>query len=45
MKEMHEELNLRDGEEGDVMRIEEDEDEVGNERFEVMGDWDVGIKN
>ncbi len=44
LKEIDKEVNLRDGEDGDVVRIEEDEEEVGNERFEVMGGWDVGMK-
>ncbi|MED1230957.1 replication protein, partial [Bacillus paralicheniformis] len=39
------ELNLTDAEDGDLVRIEEDEDEVANETFEVMAHWHVGIKN
>ncbi|MBU5206602.1 protein rep [Bacillus safensis] len=45
LKEIHQELNLMDAEEGDLVRIEEDDDEVANETFEVMARWHVGIKN
>lgn len=45
LKEIHKELNLTDAEDGDLIRIEEDEDEVANETFEVMAHWHVGIKN
>ncbi|PRS36340.1 protein rep [Bacillus sp. NMCC46] len=45
LKEIHKELNLTDAEDGDLIRIEEDEDEVANDTFEVMAHWHVGIKN
>lgn len=45
LKEIHQELNLTDAEDGDLIRIEEDDDEVANETFEVMAHWHVGIKN
>ncbi|WP_144487749.1 protein rep [Bacillus pumilus] len=45
LKEIHQEFNLTDAEDGDLIRIEEDEDEVANETFEVMAHWHVGIKN
>ncbi|WP_275552653.1 protein rep [Salmonella enterica] len=45
LKEIHQELNLTDAEDGDLIRIEEDEDEVANETFEIMAHWHVGIKN
>ncbi|MDQ0818774.1 plasmid rolling circle replication initiator protein Rep [Bacillus pumilus] len=45
LKEIHKELNLTDAEDGDLVRIEEDYDEVANETFEVMAHWHVGIKN
>ena len=45
LKEIHKELNLTDAEDGDLVRIEEDDDEVANETFEVMARWHVGIKN
>ncbi|MDR7251017.1 protein rep [Bacillus pumilus] len=45
LKEIHQELNLTDAEDGDLVRIDEDEDEVANETFEVMAHWHVGIKN
>ncbi|WP_226570197.1 protein rep [Bacillus stratosphericus] len=45
LKEIHKEFNLTDAEDGDLVRIDEDEDEVANETFEVMAHWHVGIKN
>ncbi|WP_224931108.1 protein rep [Bacillus safensis] len=45
LKDIHKELNLTDVEDGDLIRIEEDDDEVANETFEVMAHWHVGIKN
>ncbi|MBR0608089.1 protein rep (plasmid) [Bacillus safensis] len=45
LKEIHKELNLTDAEDGDLVKIEEDDDEVSNETFEVMAHWHVGIKN
>jgi len=45
LKDIHKELNLTDAEDGDLIRIEEDDDEVANETFEVMAHWHVGIKN
>lgn len=45
LKEIHKELNLSDAEDGDLVRIEEDDDEVANETFEVMARWHVGIKD
>lgn len=45
LKDIHKELNLTDAEDGDLIKIEEDNDEVANETFEVMAHWHVGIKN
>ncbi|MDA1478428.1 protein rep [Bacillus changyiensis] len=45
LKEIHKELNLDDAEDGDLVKIEEDNDEVANEAFEVMAYWHPGIKN
>ncbi|MFJ5966179.1 protein rep [Bacillus sp. NPDC093026] len=45
LKEIHQELNLTDAEDGDLIRIEEDDDEIANDAFEVMAHWHVGIKN
>ncbi|PCK18815.1 protein rep [Bacillus pumilus] len=45
LKDIHKKLNLTDAEDGDLVRIEEDDDEVANETFEVMARWHVGIKN
>ncbi|PRR95130.1 protein rep, partial [Bacillus sp. NMCN6] len=39
LKDIHKELNLTDAEDGDLVRIEEDDDEVANETFEVMARW------
>ncbi|MED1199585.1 protein rep [Bacillus paralicheniformis] len=45
LKEIHKELNLGDSEDGDLVKIEEEDDEVANEAFEVMAYWHPGIKN
>lgn len=45
LKEIHRELNLTDAEDGDLVKIEEDDDEVANETFEVMAHWHIGINN
>lgn len=45
LKEIHKELNLGDAEDGDLVRIDEENDEVANEAFEVMAYWHPGIKN
>ncbi|TFW45525.1 replication protein [Bacillus sp. 005/A4HT-01/001] len=45
LKEIHQELKLTDAEEGDLIRIDEEEDEISNDAFEVMAYWHVGIKN
>lgn len=45
LKDIHKELNLTDAEEGDLVRIDEEDDEIANDTFEVMARWHVGIKN
>ncbi|MEC0722745.1 protein rep, partial [Bacillus haynesii] len=45
LKEIHKELNLSDAEDGDLVKIEEEDDEVANAEFEVMAYWHPGIKN
>ncbi|MEC3813984.1 protein rep [Bacillus altitudinis] len=45
LKEIHKGLNLTDAEDGDLVRIEEDDDDVANETFEVMAHWHIGINN
>ncbi|MFG5208185.1 protein rep [Bacillus licheniformis] len=45
LKDIHKELNLGDAEEGDLVKIDEENDEVANEVFEVMAYWHPGIKN
>lgn len=43
LKEIHQELNLDDGEDGDLVRVSE-EDEVANGIFEVTARWHIGLK-
>jgi plasmid rolling circle replication initiator protein Rep len=43
LKEVHQELNLDDGEDGDLVRVSE-EDEMANGIFEVTARWHIGIK-
>lgn len=45
LKDIHKELNLTDAEDGDLVRIEEEDDDVANETFEVMAHWHIGINN
>lgn len=45
LKEIHQELNLSDAEDGDLIKINEEDDEIANDAFEVMAHWHVGIKN
>ncbi|MCM3046917.1 protein rep [Bacillus altitudinis] len=45
LKDIHKELNLTDAEDGDLIRIDEEDDEIANDTFEVMARWHVGIKN
>lgn len=44
LKEIHKELNLGDGENGDLVNISE-EDEIANGTFDVIAKWHVGLKN
>ena len=45
LKQIHKELNLGDAEEGDLVHVDEDSDEVANGAIEVMAYWHVGLKN
>jgi plasmid rolling circle replication initiator protein Rep len=45
LKEIHKEMNLGDAEDSDLVKIEEENDEVANAAFEVMAYWHPGIKN
>lgn len=46
LKEIHKELNLDDAEDGDLIRVgEENADEIANGAVEVMAYWHVGLKN
>jgi plasmid rolling circle replication initiator protein Rep len=44
LKEIHKELNLGDAENGDLVKISED-DEVANGAFDVIARWHVGLRN
>nr|WP_013364061.1 protein rep [Bacillus sp. JAMB750]BAJ22985.1 Rep protein [Bacillus sp. JAMB750] len=44
LKEIHKELNLGDAEDGDLIKISED-DEVANGTFDVIARWHIGLKN
>lgn len=45
LKDIHKELNLDDPEDGDMIHVDQENDEVANGAFEVMAYWNIGIKN
>lgn len=45
LKEIHKELNLGDAEDGDLVHVDDDSDEVASGAIEVMVYWHVGLKN
>lgn len=45
LKEIHKELNLDDAEDGDLIHIDENNDEVANGAVDVMAYWHVGLNN
>jgi len=45
LKEIHKELQLDDAEDGDLIHIDEDNDEVANGAVDVMAYWHVGLNN
>lgn len=45
LKDIHKELNLGDAEDGDLIHIDDDSDEVANGAIEVMAYWHIGLKN
>ena len=45
LKEIHKELQLSDAEDGDLIHIDEDSDELANGAFDVMAYWHVGLNN
>lgn len=45
LKEIHKELQLGDAEDGDLIHIDEDSDEVANGALDVMAYWNIGLKN
>lgn len=45
LKEIHKELNLSDAENGDLIHIDDDSDDVANGAIDVMAYWHIGLKN
>lgn len=45
LKEIHKELNLSDAEDGDLIHIDDDSDEIANGATDVMAYWHVGLNN
>lgn len=45
LKEIHKELNLSDAEDGDLIHIDDESDEVANGAIDVMAYWHVGLNN
>lgn len=45
LREIHNELQLSDAEDGDLIHIDEDSDEVANGALDVMAYWHVGLNN
>lgn len=45
LKEIHQELKMSDAEDGDLIHIDDDADEVANGAIDVMAYWHVGLKN
>ena len=44
LKQIHKELNLGDAENGDLVKISE-EDEIANGTFDVIAKWHIGLRN
>jgi plasmid rolling circle replication initiator protein Rep len=45
LKDIHKELNLGDAEDGDLIRVEDGDDQTANAICEVMAYWNPGLKN
>lgn len=45
LKEIHKELNLSDVEDGDLIHIDDEVEEIANGTTDVMAYWHVGLKN
>lgn len=45
LKDIHKELNLDDAEDGDLIHVGEENDEIANGAIEVMAYWHIGLKN
>ena len=45
LKAIHKELNLDDAEDGDLIHIDDETDEIANGAVEVMAYWHVGLNN
>ena len=43
LKEIHKELNLYDAEDGDLIHIDDETDEIANGAMEVRAYWHVGV--
>lgn len=45
LKDIHKELQLSDAEDGDLIHIDEDSDEVANGALDIMAYWNIGLNN
>lgn len=45
LKEIHKKLNLSDAEDGDLIHIDDESDEVANGAVDIMAYWHVGLNN
>lgn len=45
LAKIHRELNLSDAEDGDLIHIDDDSDEVANGAVDVMAYWNIGLNN
>lgn len=45
LKDIHKELNLQDAEEGDLVHIDDESDDVANGAVDVMAYWHIGLNN
>ncbi|ONK22637.1 hypothetical protein BLX87_14755 [Bacillus sp. VT-16-64] len=45
LKKVHKELNLSDAEDGDLIHIDDESDEVANGAVDVMAYWHIGLNN
>lgn len=45
LKKIHKELNLSDSEDGDLIHIDDESDEIANGAVDIMAYWHVGLNN